>query len=328
MLMLTDSFGRQHDYLRISLTDKCNLRCNYCMPSEHYVGLANKLMMSSEEILSIASTFVKLGVNKIRLTGGEPLVRKDIAEILVGLKKLDCRLDITSNGILLDRYWDELKASGISTLNLSIDTLNREKFKEIAKRDELARVLGNIQKASDLGFKVKLNCVVIANFNEDEILDFVELTKDRDIDVRFIEFMPFNDNKWEWHKVVSLKKILEPIKAKYEFERLEDHPSSTSKNFKVKGYEGSFGVISSVTSPFCSGCNRMRLTADGKMRNCLFSKTEFDLLSAYRNGENIESVITACLTDKKKELGGLPEFKKEEEVLDSISERSMIKIGG
>ena len=298
------------------------------MPSEHYVGLANKHMMSAQEVLDIASTFVELGVRKIRLTGGEPLVRKDISEILVGLKDLGCQLDITSNGILLDKYWDELRQSGISTLNLSIDTLNADRFKEIARRDELDRVLTNIHKALDYGFKVKLNCVVIANFNEDEIVDFVELTRHHDLDIRFIEFMPFNDNKWEWEKVVSLKKILEPIEAKYEFEKCTDHPNSTSKNFQVRGYKGRFGVISSVTAPFCSGCNRMRLTADGKMRNCLFSTTEFDLLTAYRNDENLVDVITQCLASKKKELGGLPEFKKEEEVLDSISERSMIKIGG
>jgi cyclic pyranopterin phosphate synthase len=328
LMALTDTYGRVHDYLRISLTDKCNLRCNYCMPSETYRGLPNKHLMTAEEIISISKTFIGLGVKKIRLTGGEPLIRKDIGEILTEIGKTGCRLDITSNGIFLDKHWESLKAAGIKTLNLSIDTLRKDRFLEITKRDELDRVLQNIEKAGELGFKVKLNCVVIAGFNEDEILDFVKLTEDKAIEVRFIEFMPFNDNKWEWHKVVPMKKIMDLVETEFSFSKIEMPSNATSKNFQVEGFLGRFGVISSVTSPFCSGCNRMRLTADGKMRNCLFSKTEFDLLKVHREGGDLVEVIETCLTDKKKELGGLPKFEHEKEVLESISERSMIGIGG
>ena len=327
-MALTDTYGRVHDYLRISLTDKCNLRCNYCMPSELYKGLPNKHLMTADEIISISKTFIDLGVKKIRLTGGEPLIRKDIGKILTEIGKTGCQLDITSNGIFLDKHWENLKAAGIKTLNLSIDTLKQDRFLEITRRDELTKVLSNIKKAGELGFKVKLNCVVIAGFNDDEIVDFVALTEDSDIDVRFIEFMPFNDNKWEWHKVVSMAKILEPIDSNYTYSRLERPKNSTSKDFQVEGFKGNFGIISSVTSPFCSGCNRIRLTADGKLRNCLFSKKEFDLLSVHREGGNLVETIQNCLTEKKERLGGLPEFEQEKEVLDSISERSMIGIGG
>ncbi len=327
-MSLLDTYGRKHDYLRISLTDKCNLRCSYCMPSEHYAGLPNKKLMTADEILGIAHEFVRLGVRKIRITGGEPLVRYDISEILSGLTALNCQLDITSNGVLLDRYWNELETSGIKTLNLSLDTLNRERFKTLARRDDLERVLHNIQEAVRRDFKVKLNCVVIANFNEDEILDFVGLTRGSAIDVRFIEFMPFNENRWEWEKVVSLRTILERIESKHKIKPLESHPNSTAKQFEIEGHSGRIGVISSVTSPFCSGCNRMRLTADGKMRNCLFSTEEFDLVGVYRNGGDLEKAIKECLSGKKKELGGLPQFQDQDKVLQSISDRSMIGIGG
>lgn len=318
---LYDSFGRLHNYLRISLTDACNLRCAYCMPNEKVNVTPSHQMMSADEIVAIAEIFIRLGVTKIRLTGGEPLVRKDAKEIILRLSKLPIELSISTNAVLVDEYIDVFKQANIHSVNVSLDTLNADEFFVITKRGDFERIQKNIFLLLSNAFKVKVNMVVMKNINEHAILDFINWTKDAPLDVRFIEFMPFTGNDWDRSKVFAQKEMMGLIASKYNFEKLVDKPNDTSRNFQVPGHKGSFGFISTVTEPFCSTCNRLRLTADGKMKNCLFSQTETDLLSAYRNGEHIESLIIANIMAKKEALGGRFDFEK-------IENRSMIKIGG
>lgn len=325
---LTDRFGRVHDYLRISLIDKCNLRCTYCMP-ENPDFMSAPHLLSTDEILETAKLFIEeYGINKIRLTGGEPLIHPDFGKIVEELGKTGVRLAVTTNGILLDRYLDVLQAAGLKSINISLDTFRKERFKEITRRDELEVVLENIGRAVDMGFKVKMNMVVMKGVNEDELAEFVGRTQFTDIHVRFIEFMPFDGNRWQWDKVYPLKQILADLAEKFEFDKLEDKPHSTSRAYKVRGYKGTFAIISSVTNPFCDGCNRIRLTADGKIRNCLFGKDEMDIKSAFRSGEDIRPLIEASIAAKHKELGGLPDFEDREALKEAMSERSMVKIGG
>lgn len=326
--MLTDKFNRSHNYLRISLTDNCNLRCFYCMPDEEYEFTPPSRLMQVEEILALARVFVKEGVNKIRLTGGEPLVRKDAAEIIRQLSTLPVQLTLTTNGTRLHEYADLLRESNIHSLNISLDTLQKEKFQLITRRDQFDLVYNNIQLMIRLGFHVKVNVVVMRGLNEGEINDFIEWTKDEAVHVRFIEFMPFSGNRWSSNKVFTLAEILEVIGQHYSFTRLQDEKHDTAKKFRVPGHAGTFAVISTMSANFCGDCNRLRLTADGKMKNCLFSKEETDLLTALRNGENLESLIRTNVLKKARELGG--QFQGNFELLhaEEIKNRSMITIGG
>jgi len=326
--MLKDRFGRQHNYLRISLTDQCNFRCLYCMPDEHYEFMPPDHLLSANEIQELAETFVGLGVNKIRLTGGEPLVRKDFRDILSKLADLPVSLSLTTNGVLIDKYFDDFEKAGLRSLNISLDTLQKEKFEKITKRKVFDRVWSNVIKALHRGFRVKLNVVAMHGINEDEIEDFVNLLVDYPFDLRFIEFMPFDGNHWHLDKVLTYKEIIEFIQTKHDLIKLDDPAHSTSRNYRIRGSKGSIGVIATVTEPFCSSCNRLRITADGKIRNCLFAKEELDLLSPMRQGKSIKGLILESVASKSFKIGGLPEFQNEEEVLKKLSTRSMIKIGG
>ncbi len=310
------------------MTERCNLRCSYCMP-EHGVPLTPRHnLMTSSEIFEIAKIFTRLGVDKIRLTGGEPLVRKDAAEIIRNLSVLPVKLSITTNGILVDRYLETFKKAGIGSVNLSLDTLKKDQFLQITKRDEFETVLNNIDLLLTEGFHVKINVVVQKGVNEEEIFDFIEWTKNEDIHVRFIEFMPFDGNSWNKESIFSYRDILDRVKAIHSVEKLNDKPHSTSKAFRVKGYKGTFAVISSMTDNFCASCNRLRLTANGKMKNCLFSKGEADLLTPFRNGENIEPIILQCLLVKKAMHGGIENIQNLTDADREIKNRSMILIGG
>ncbi|MEH6308645.1 GTP 3',8-cyclase MoaA [Olivibacter sp. CPCC 100613] len=325
---IVDRFGRVHDYLRISLTDKCNLRCFYCMPEESYDFTPMKHLMSSEEIEIIANHFIRLGVNKIRLTGGEPMVRSDFGDIILRLAKLPVSLHITTNAILLDRYFDTLREAGIDTLNISLDTLSPEKFKKLTRRDKFDITLQNITDALERGFQVKINMVVMRDFNEDEIIDFAAWTKNEKLDVRFIEFMPFEGNKWTSNQVFSLKEIISLVESRYEIQAVEGTLHDTAKHYKILGHQGEFSVISTMSAPFCAGCNRLRLTADGKMKNCLFSKNESDLLGALRNGLPLEPLILQNISTKAEKLGGQFNVDFNELKQENLENRSMISIGG
>jgi GTP 3',8-cyclase len=326
--MIKDKFDREHNYLRISLTDNCNLRCFYCMPEEEYDFTPASRLMQSYEIETLSKIFVDEGVTKIRLTGGEPLVRKDAAKIILSLSKLPVELTLTTNATRLHDFIDVLKEANIKSINVSLDTLQPEKFLLVTRRDLFHRVRSNIELLLHHQFNVKINMVVMKGFNEDEINEFIAWTMHNPVQIRFIEFMPFSGNKWTSNKVVELHAILSTINQQYSFLPLQNDKHDTAKHYMIPGHVGSFAVISTMSSPFCSGCNRMRLTADGKMKNCLFSNSETDLLSALRKGEDVVQLIHENIIMKAKELGG--QFTAGVDSIDAntIENRSMITIGG
>ena len=326
---IVDKFGRVHDYLRISLTERCNLRCFYCMPEEGIQLRDKKEFMSSEELLEIAKTFVSLGVKKIRLTGGEPLIKKNVGDIIRELGKLPIELAITTNAVNVDQFIDVLKDAGVKSINVSLDSLKEERFNNISRRNYFTRIWENIQLLQEHDFNIKINVVVIRGVNEDEIADFVEWTRDANLHIRFIEFMPFDGNNWNWEKKVSEKEMFTAVEDHFGMDHLfkiEDQPNDTARNYKLLESKGSFGFISSITNPFCDTCNRIRLTADGKIKNCLFSQSETDLLTAHRNKLELEPIIRAAIDSKEKERGGNGDFSNE--TVDSLKNRSMVAIGG
>ncbi|HCX23923.1 MAG: GTP 3',8-cyclase MoaA [Flammeovirgaceae bacterium] len=323
---IVDKFGRPHSYLRISLTDRCNLRCFYCMPEEGIELIDKPSIMSLEEIISISSTFQKLGVDTVRLTGGEPLIRKNFDYLVEELRNLGLQVKLTTNGILLNRHLEHFKKIGIQKINISLDTLDKAKSVFITKRDYYDRIMSNIEQALEMGFQIKLNVVLIKDVNDKEINDFIELTKDQNIGIKFIEFMPFKGNKWDWSKGISQETILKIVSEKYgEVIALNNPKHSTSQNFTIEGHKGSFGIISTITNPFCADCNRIRLTADGKMKNCLFANAETDLLTPYRNGENLEKLILETIQQKKYSRDGM-DVKMDASQYEN--NRTMTSIGG
>ena len=329
--VLTDTHQRQHNYLRISLTERCNLRCSYCMPLEGVQLSPAKHLMNANEIYSIAKIFVNLGVTKIRLTGGEPLVRKDFPRILERLSSLNVHLSITTNAVSIDRYLIQLKKAQVETINVSLDTLDADKYQKITFRNYFNRVYQNILTLIAEGFKVKINAVLMRGINEDEILSFIKFTKNLPVVFRFIEFMPFNGNQWRREKTISFNEIMRKIKKEYpsnQITRTKDAPNDTSKNYAIKGYRGSFAIISTVTNPFCDTCNRIRLTADGKLKNCLFSKNESDLLTALRNKEDLEDIIAKNINNKFAVRSGMSSPQVFDDPKNHKHNRSMITIGG
>jgi len=298
------------------------------MPEETYDFTPAGKLMQKDEIATLSKIFVSLGVNKIRLTGGEPLVRKDAAEIIIALSKLPVKLTITTNGSRLHEFVDILEQAGVWSLNISLDTLKAEKFQLITRRNQFEKIYDNIQLLLKKDFHVKVNMVVMKGLNDNEINDFVEWTKDQPVHVRFIEFMPFTGNWWTSNKVFTMQEMLQVIEKKYEVTRLQDEKHDTAKGYMVPGHQGTFAIISTMSANFCGDCNRMRLTADGKMKNCLFSEKETDLLSALRKGEDVVPLIYQSIRSKAKELGGqfTPDF--EHLHAEDIHNRSMITIGG
>ncbi|MDX2046057.1 MAG: GTP 3',8-cyclase MoaA [Chitinophagaceae bacterium] len=326
--MIRDSYNRVHNYLRISLTDNCNLRCFYCMPEEDYVFTPASRLMQASEIEALAKLFVSEGVNKIRLTGGEPLVRKDAADILLSLSKLPVKLTLTTNATRLHEFVDVLQQANVKSLNISLDTLQKERFLFLTRRDQFDRVYQNIRLLISKGFHVKINVVVMRGLNDSEINDFIAWTKNEPVHVRFIEFMPFSGNRWTSNKVFTWQEMLQVIEERYVVEKLQNDKHDTAKSYTVPGHAGTFSVISTMSAPFCSGCNRMRLTADGKMKNCLFSKEETDLLTALRNGDDVLPLIHQCIANKAEALGGQMNTDFEHLHAEEIHNRSMITIGG
>ncbi|VAI27616.1 unnamed protein product [Triticum turgidum subsp. durum] len=310
--MLVDSFGRFHNYLRISLTERCNLRCQYCMPAEGVELTPKSELLSHDEIIRIANLFVISGVDKIRLTGGEPTVRKDLEDIclhLSGLKGLKT-LAMTTNGIVLSKKLPRLKECGLNALNISLDTLIPAKFEFMTRRKGHSKVMESIDTAIQLGYDpVKVNCVIMRGTNDDEICDFVELTRHKPINVRFIEFMPFDGNVWNVKKLVPYAEILDKVRQHFKgVERLQDHPSDTAKNFKIDGHVGTISFITSMTEHFCAGCNRLRLLADGNFKVCLFGPSEVSLREPIHSGiddAGLKEIISAAVCG---EFTWLPAF--------------------
>jgi cyclic pyranopterin phosphate synthase len=298
------------------------------MPEEDYDFTPAARLMQTEEVEQLARLFVKEGVTKIRLTGGEPLVRKDAGKIIESLSALPVELVMTTNATRIHEFISVLTASKIRTINISLDTLQPDKFMLVTRRDLFHLVRSNIELLLHHGFHVKINVVVMKGFNEDEINDFIRWTTFIPIEIRFIEFMPFSGNRWTGNKVFSMHDMFSEINKQFEFLPVENELHDTAKHFMIPGHVGSFAVISTMSAPFCGTCNRMRLTADGKLKNCLFSPGETDLLTALRNQDDVTGLIHESIRSKAKELGG--QFSGTFEMLDaaSIHNRPMITIGG
>tara|TARA_B110000285_G_scaffold234998_1_gene314129 strand:- start:722 stop:1627 length:906 start_codon:yes stop_codon:yes gene_type:complete len=301
------------------------------MPEEGVPLRDKKEFMSSEEVLLMAKTFVDLGVNKIRLTGGEPLIKKDAPNIIRQLGALPVELTLTTNAVNADSFISVFKEAGIKSLNVSIDSLKPEIFNQISRRNFADKIISNINLLLDEGFKIKLNVVLIKGINDSEIIDFIKFTEHRNVEIRFIEFMPFDGNNWNWDKKVSFDEIISITNKHFGTSQIESLPlevNHTSKNFRIKGYQGSFGIISTLTNPFCDSCNRIRLTADGKIKNCLFSNDEIDLLSLHRKGFDVRPYIIDSIYNKKKARAGIDSFSDENAVDVFSKNRSMTTIGG
>jgi len=300
------------------------------MPETGVVLSPKSSLMTTQEVIDLAALFVKNGVDKIRLTGGEPLLRKDFPEILQALSAMPVQLSLTTNAILVDRHIATFKNGNLKTINVSLDTLNSNKFDAITKRDHFDRAFKNIELLLQEGFKVKLNIVLLKGFNDNEVVDFVNYTKNKPVAVRFIEFMPFDGNSWDKSKLVSYQEIIDQVKGYFtetELVQLPNEQNFTARNFKINGYQGTFGIISTVTNPFCDSCNRIRLTANGKLKNCLFSNGETDLLTPYREGKPIEALIQQAIFKKKAVRSGMTSFEDFGN-MKNHDNRSMITIGG
>jgi len=294
--VLSDRYGRFHNYLRISLTERCNLRCTYCMPEEGVPLQPNDKILSTDEIIRIAKIFVTCGVDKIRLTGGEPTVRKDIVELTELLGKIPGlnTLAMTTNGLVLEKKLPRLVAACLNMVNISLDTLDPMRFTLITRRLGWENVMGSINKAIELGINpVKVNCVVMRGVNDDELPKFVEWTRKNPIQVRFIEYMPFEGNTWSDKKFMPYTEMIEKIKMSgYPLDRYPNGRNDTSKTYGVEGFVGSVGFITSMSEHFCSTCNRLRLMADGALKVCLFGQTEVSLRDKIRSGCNDEELCT------------------------------------
>lgn len=294
---LTDTFHRQHDYLRISITEKCNLRCLYCMPEEGVPLSPPAHLLTTPEIIYLSSLFVSQGVTKIRLTGGEPTVRKDIVPMMQAIG--DLRKDglqelcLTTNGISLHRKLDAMAEAGLTGVNLSLDTLDPFKYQIMTRRNGFGAVMKSINRIEEMnrtfnaGIKLKINCVVMRGLNDHEIVSFIEMGREKDIEVRFIEYMPFDGNKWSSQKMVPYQEMLDIIRKSYPgLEKVTDHKNDTSKTYRVPGFQGKVGFITSMTHNFCGTCNRLRITSDGNLKVCLHGNAEVSLRDLIREENN------------------------------------------
>ncbi len=326
---LRDSWGREIKSLRVSVTDKCNFRCRYCMPAEGLEWLDRDELLSFEEIERLVRVLARMGVDEVRLTGGEPLVRRDLP-VLVGMlaETPGVRdLSLTTNGVLLDRFAAPLVEAGLRRLNVSLDSLSHVRFAEITRRDALDRVLAGLAEAErhpELR-PIKVNCVAIRGFTEEEVPALAELARRKPYVVRFIEFMPLDaDQAWRGDDVLTGGEIRALIEERWPLEELPAKPSSTARRFRFADGAGEIGFVNPVSEPFCSTCDRIRLTADGQLRTCLFSRREWDLKTPLRDGfsdERLEELIRFAIAHKElKHKINDPGFVR--------ASRSMSQIGG
>jgi cyclic pyranopterin phosphate synthase len=300
---LVDTFGRVHRDLRIAVTDRCNFRCQYCMTEEGMEWMPREGLLTFEEIERVARLLVeRYDVDSIRLTGGEPTVRAHLSRLVSKLSALDVDLAMTTNGATLRLVADDLKAAGLNRLNISLDSLQRDRFIELTRRDDLDRVLDGIDAAIEAGFDpVKINVVLMNGINDDEIVDFARYGRDKGVVVRFIEFMPLDaDEQWGPHRVVPLARVVEEINAVFPLEAVQ-RTSAPATRYRYLDGKGEVGVIATVTEKFCDTCDRIRLTADGQFRNCLFAVTDYNLRDALRAGasdDEVAAVIEGAVHDK------------------------------
>lgn len=299
---MKDLYGREINYLRISVTDLCNLRCQYCMPKSGVCKLEHEDVLSIEEFYEIASAFVELGVRKIRITGGEPLVKNGIIKLVKKISSLGVDdLAMTTNGLLLPKYAKDLKEAGLNRVNISLDTLDYEKYSKITRGGNLFKVLEGIEEAKRVGLTpIKINTVLIGGFNTKEIENFVYITKEEKIDVRFIELMPIGEAQdWAREKFVSNNEILERVP---ELEKTKSNdPSSPAVYYRLPDGLGKVGIINPISCKFCDACNRVRITSTGKLKLCLHSDDEIDLRKVIKDGGDLKEVIRKAILEKPEE---------------------------
>lgn len=329
---LVDSYGRKIEDLRISITDRCNFRCQYCMPAEGLPWIPSDQVLTDDEIVRLATIFVRNGIKEIRLTGGEPTVRPSLPSIIRRLSALRDEglesLSITTNGVLLDKLAGRLADAGLTRINVSLDTLIREKFHQITRRDCLDRVLRGLEVLERYPTiqPIKVNAVAMKDFTEEEILDFARLARSKPYVVRFIEYMPLDaDGNWRREQVLTGREIYEVMHAWMPLVPIQSEPSSTSRRYRFADGLGEIGFINPVSEPFCSTCNRVRLTADGQIRTCLFSIDEWNLARPLRTGasdEDLSEIMRTAISQKelKHKINEGPAFQR--------ASRSMSQIGG
>ena len=325
---MLDKLNRKIDYLRISVIDRCNLRCVYCMPEEGVESIPHEEILTYDEILRICETVSQLGIKKIKITGGEPLVRKDIVNLIRDIKNLDKieQVTLTTNGILLYDMLDDLYDAGIDAINISLDTLKKDNFKQITRRDGLEKVLMAIDKAYNLGIRVKINCLAIRDFNINELADIANFAKDREIDVRFIELMPIGFGKK--YTQIDNDEILSILESNFgAFEQVtEKRGNGPAKYYKNKDMKGCIGFISAISHEFCESCNRIRLTSNGFLKLCLHYNKGIDLKAPIRSGisdEDLKELIHDTIWNKPlSHKFGHTNGEKDIEV------KNMVQIGG
>lgn len=305
-LKLLDTHNRVHKDLRISITDRCNFRCTYCMPEEGLEWTPREELLTFEEIERLAVLLVhRFGIESIRLTGGEPTVRANLADLISRLAQLPVDLSMTTNGVTLPIMAERLKTAGLDRINISLDSLQRDRFNTLTRRDNLKQVLEGIDAAKTAGFNpVKINMVVMKGINDDEILDFVDYGRTKQVTVRFIEFMPLDaDEEWSNDRVMSLTDILEVISSRHELIPLH-RGSAPAARWKYADGRGEVGIIATVSEAFCESCDRVRLTADGKFRNCLFALRDYDMRHLLRNGATDDEIANLFLTGVQEKWAG------------------------
>ncbi len=302
---LIDGFGRVHKDLRISLTDHCNLRCTYCMPAEGVPWLPRQSLLSAPELMRIVEVAVKEGISEVRLTGGEPLLRPDVVDVIAAINSIENapEISITTNGIMLPRLAGRLAEAGLTRVNISLDTLDRARFKEMTRRDRLVDVLDGIDAAKAAGLvPVKINSVLMRGVNDHEAPALLHWAMENDLQLRFIEQMPLDaGHTWSREGMVTADEIMTSLRTEFDLEAIPGRGAAPAERFLINGGPHTVGIIASVTMPFCGACDRLRLTADGQLRSCLFSNTESDLREPLRSGksdEEIAAILHQCLFGK------------------------------
>jgi cyclic pyranopterin phosphate synthase len=328
--MLIDNHGRKINYLRLAVTDRCNLRCNYCMPSEGINFVKSDRLLSISELKKVSEILVSQGIDKIRITGGEPFVRKDLMELMRHLANLEGLNDIsvTTNATLIGPHINELKKLGITNINVSLDSINRETFERITRRKQFDTVHNNLIRLISEGFNVRINFIVLDGQNEQDIIPILDVMKHHNVSVRFLEEMPFNGGSKNFNTIKwNYKAILEHIANTYpNYKKLESPKESTSINYQIEGHTGTFGIIPSFSRTFCGSCNRLRITATGDVITCLYGKPVSNLRDLVRGESDPEKIKETILTaiDNRAKTG----FEAQEKHAQTVFDNSMTSIGG
>ena len=336
MNKLIDNLGREISYLRVSITDRCNYRCIYCKPEEQFEFIPHEEILRYEEIVEIIEEAVNLGVTKVRITGGEPLARKGVVDFIKKLREIKKLEDIslTTNGFFLSEYAEKLKDAGLNRVNISLDSLQEEKYKKITRGGSLEKVLKGIDSALKAGLlPIKINTVLIRGINDDEVEDFVRLALERPLNIRFIEFMPSGEELKDNYrdKFISVLEIKESLAEKYSFRPIDINlGNGPAKYYQIKGGQGTIGFITALSQHFCETCNRIRLTSEGKLRPCLFSNKEVDVKQAIRNAKTDDKIIRSKIIRNNIEeaINIKPEGHKLNEKFSNRDSFKMSKIGG